>query len=57
VGVVADVTMASQTDDGDASVVALPKKTLLRADLQQRRQSTDRINDILEVRRSRPLCV
>ncbi|KAL7901425.1 hypothetical protein HDV63DRAFT_198910 [Trichoderma sp. SZMC 28014] len=42
--------MASQTNDADAaaSSVALPKKTLSRADLHQRRQSTDRINDILE---------
>ncbi|KAL6908427.1 hypothetical protein GGI43DRAFT_142826 [Trichoderma evansii] len=43
--------MASQTNEFDAaaaSSVALPKKTLWKADLQQRRQSTDRINDILE---------
>ncbi|EHK40821.1 uncharacterized protein TrAtP1_004181 [Trichoderma atroviride] len=41
--------MASQTNDADAAAsVALPKKTLSRADLHQRRQSTDRINDILE---------
>ncbi|KAK1250432.1 hypothetical protein MKX08_010435 [Trichoderma sp. CBMAI-0020] len=40
--------MASQTDaDAAAASVALPKKTLSR-DLHQRRQSTDRINDILE---------
>jgi acyl-CoA reductase-like NAD-dependent aldehyde dehydrogenase len=55
----ADVTvtmaMASQINDVDAAAasVALPKKTLSRADLHQRRQSTDRINDILEVRRGR----
>ncbi|KAM0462555.1 hypothetical protein ACHAPV_004033 [Trichoderma viride] len=44
------MAMASQTNDVDAaaSSVALPKKTLSRADLHQRRQSTDRINDILE---------
>ncbi|KAL7927732.1 hypothetical protein ACQKWADRAFT_317922 [Trichoderma austrokoningii] len=48
----ADVTMASHSPNDDvdaaASTVALPKKTLSRADLQPRRQSTDRINDILE---------
>ncbi|KAM0520028.1 hypothetical protein ACHAPE_003301 [Trichoderma viride] len=44
------MAMASQTNDVDAAAasVALPKKTLSRADLHQRRQSTDRINDILE---------
>lgn len=52
--------MASQTNEFDAaaaSSVALPKKTLSKADLQQRRQSTDRINDILEVRRGHPVSV
>ncbi|KAM0481335.1 hypothetical protein ACHAPX_003439 [Trichoderma viride] len=44
------MAMASQINDVDAAAasVALPKKTLSRADLHQRRQSTDRINDILE---------
>lgn len=46
-----------QTDDLDASAsaVALPKKTLSRADLHRRQSTDERINNILEVRRGHPV--